>query len=104
MLHIRDVLFKKAFRMFYDFYVLFRDNTKIWDNFQGTHIHILTDIQGCFRASAAVIRLDGLIVNILLMRSFASGVTVSHSGDGNYKSKGSKCLIAVGSYDVLRTP
>lgn len=48
---------------------------------------VLTDIHGCFRASAAVIRLDGLIVNILLMRSFASGVTVSHSGDGNCKGK-----------------
>lgn len=47
----------------------------------------LTDIQGCFRASAAVMRLDGFMVNILLMRSFASGVTVSHSGEGNYKSK-----------------
>lgn len=53
----------------------------------------LTDIHGCFRASAAVIRLDGLIVNILLMRSFASGVTVSHSGEGNCKYKKIKPLI-----------
>lgn len=48
----------------------------------------LTDIQGCFRASAAVMRLDGFMVNILLIRSFASGVTVSHSGEGNCQSKG----------------
>ena len=43
----------------------------------------LTEIQGCFRASAAVMRFPGLIVSILLMRSLASGVTVSHSGEGN---------------------
>ncbi len=43
-----------------------------------------TQIQGCLRASAAVMRLEGLIVNILLIRSLASGVTVSHSGEGNY--------------------
>lgn len=42
-----------------------------------------TQIQGCLRASAAVMRLLGLMVSILLMRSLASGVTVSHSGDGN---------------------
>lgn len=47
----------------------------------------LTDIQGCFRASAAVMRLDGLMVSILLMRSFASGVTVSHSGEGNCQQR-----------------
>jgi len=44
-----------------------------------------TQIQGCLRASEAVMRLEGLIVNILLIRSLASGVTVSHSGEGNYK-------------------
>lgn len=43
----------------------------------------LTEIHGCLRASEAVMRLAGLMVNILLIRSFASGVTVSHSGDGN---------------------
>lgn len=32
-------------------------------------------------------RLAGLMVSILLMRSLASGVTVSHSGDGNFKNK-----------------
>lgn len=42
-----------------------------------------TQIQGCLRASAAVMRLLGLMVSILLIRSLASGVTVSHSGDGN---------------------
>uniref|UniRef100_A0A6B0UQA6 Secreted protein n=1 Tax=Ixodes ricinus TaxID=34613 RepID=A0A6B0UQA6_IXORI len=39
-------------------------------------------IQGCFKASAAVILLAGLTVSMLLMRFLASGVTVSHSGDG----------------------
>lgn len=47
----------------------------------------LTEIHGCLRASAAVIRLDGLMVSILLMRSLASGVTVSHSGEGNYEEE-----------------
>ncbi len=42
-----------------------------------------TQIQGCLRASAAVMRLAGFIVSILLIRSLASGVTVSHSGEGN---------------------
>lgn len=47
----------------------------------------LTQIHGCFRASEAVMRLAGLMVSILLMRSLASGVTVSHSGDGNFKDR-----------------
>lgn len=42
-----------------------------------------TQIQGCLSASVAVTLLAGLMVNILLIRSLASGVTVSHSGDGN---------------------
>jgi hypothetical protein len=46
---------------------------------------LLTQIHGCFSASEAVMRLAGLMVSILLMRSLASGVTVSHSGDGNFK-------------------
>lgn len=46
-----------------------------------------TQIQGCLRASEAVMRLEGLIVNILLIRSLASGVTVSHSGEGNYTQR-----------------
>ena len=44
-----------------------------------------TQIQGCFSASDAVILLAGLTVSILFMRFFASGVTVSHSGDGYWK-------------------
>ena len=48
---------------------------------------VLTQIHGCFSASAALIRFAGLTVNILLMRFFASGVTVSHSGDGYCNSK-----------------
>lgn len=42
----------------------------------------LTHIHGCFKASEAVILLEGLTVNMLFIRLFASGVTVSHSGDG----------------------
>ena len=45
---------------------------------------ILTLIHGCLSACAAVIRRAGLTVNMLLMRFFASVVTVSHSGDGYY--------------------
>lgn len=43
----------------------------------------LTQIQGCLRACSAVILLAGLMVSIWLIKFFASGVTVSHSGDGN---------------------
>lgn len=43
----------------------------------------LTQTHGCLRASWAVMRLAGLMVSIWLMRFFASGVTVSHSGEGN---------------------
>lgn len=43
----------------------------------------LTQTHGCFSASCAVMRLAGLMVSIWLMRFLASGVTVSHSGDGN---------------------
>merc|ERR1719460_3537505 len=42
----------------------------------------LWQIQGCFRASSARILLAGLTVSIWLIRFFASGVTVSHSGEG----------------------
>lgn len=42
----------------------------------------ITQIQGCFRASNAVIRFDGFTVSIWLIKFFASGVTVSHSGEG----------------------
>lgn len=42
-------------------------------------------------------RLLGLMVNILLIRSLASGVTVSHSGDGNWQrqAKGVMSLTAM---------
>ena len=43
---------------------------------------IFTQIHGCLRASFAVILLLGFTVSIWLMRFFASGVTVSHSGVG----------------------
>lgn len=42
----------------------------------------LTHIHGCLSASDAVTRLAGFTVNIWLIKFFASGVTVSHSGDG----------------------
>jgi len=45
-------------------------------------------IQGCLSASAAVIRLAGFTVSIELIRFLASGVTVSHSGEGYYKRAG----------------
>lgn len=47
----------------------------------------LTQTHGCFRASWAVILLAGLIVSIWLIRFLASGVTVSHSGDGNWSAQ-----------------
>lgn len=50
--------------------------------FELLNFHILTHIHGCFRASAAVILFPGFTVSIWLMRFFASGVTVSHSGLG----------------------
>lgn len=46
---------------------------------------VRTQIQGCLSASEAVILLDGFTANILLMRFLASGVTVSHSGEGYCK-------------------
>lgn len=55
---------------------------------------LLTQIHGCFSASEAVIRFAGLMVSILLIRSFASGVTVSHSGEGNLKKKKSMCVLS----------
>ena len=60
----------------------------------------ITQIHGCLRASAAVMRLAGLTVNIWLMRFLASGVTVSHSGDGYYddnsrqRKKRAACVIS----------
>lgn len=66
----------------------------------------LTQTHGCFRASWAVILLAGLIVSIWLIRFLASGVTVSHSGDGNYTNT---CInhvlisILCNDYDVTKT-
>ena len=50
-------------------------------------VYALTQIQGCFRASSERILLDGLTVNIWFIRFLASGVTVSHSGEGYCKMK-----------------
>lgn len=47
----------------------------------------LTQTHGCLRACSAVILLAGLMVSIWLMRFLASGVTVSHSGEGNCVGK-----------------
>lgn len=47
----------------------------------------LTQTQGCLSAWSAVILLAGLIVNIWLIRFLASGVTVSHSGEGNCEAQ-----------------
>ena len=52
----------------------------------------VTHIHGCLRASAAVMRLAGLTVSMWLMRFLASGVTVSHSGDGYCVRRQSKNL------------
>lgn len=49
----------------------------------GCWTRALTQTHGCLRASWAVILFAGLIVSIWLIRFFASGVTVSHSGEGN---------------------
>lgn len=46
----------------------------------------LTQIHGCLRASAANILLAGFSDNMLMIRLFASRVTVSHSGEGNWKN------------------
>jgi len=43
----------------------------------------LTQIHGCLIAWSAVILFAGLMVSIWLIRFLASGVTVSHSGEGN---------------------
>lgn len=67
-----------------------------WPQGRGTHTGAggrrgdtaLTQTHGCLRASWAVMRLAGLMVSIWLMRFFASGVTVSHSGEGNWGGDG----------------
>lgn len=63
---------------------------------RGGKNNILTQIHGCFRASLAVILLVGLTVSIWLMRFFASGVTVSHSGVG-YCGKGRGIMSIINS-------
>lgn len=54
---------------------------------QNEYIKQHTTIQGCFKASAAVILLLWSTVSILLIRSLASSVTLSHSGEGNCEKK-----------------
>ena len=48
-------------------------------------------IHGCFSASAAVMRFAGFTVSIELIRFFASGVTVSHSGEGYWGER--ECVV-----------
>ena len=48
---------------------------------------VITQIQGCFKASLALIRFAGLTVNMRLIRFLASAVTVSHSGEGYYEKR-----------------
>ena len=50
-------------------------------------IFLLTQIHGCLRASSERILLAGFTVSIWLIRFLASGVTVSHSGDGYWNQK-----------------
>jgi hypothetical protein len=54
---------------------------------QGSERQQLTQIHGCLSASEAVMRLLGLTVSMLSMRFLASGVTVSHSGDGYFTNQ-----------------
>lgn len=51
----------------------------------------LTQIQGCFKASLAVILFPGLTVSIRWISVLASGVTVSHSGEGYCKEENASC-------------
>ena len=64
-------------------------------------VSVLTETHGCLRASWAVILLAGLIVNIWLIRFLASGVTESHSGDGNYTHTHTHRLIDKGDTECL---
>lgn len=61
-------------------------------------------IHGCFNASPAVILLAGLTVSIELIKFFASGVTVSHSGDGYCESKGQRLDRRFGTRMRPRAP
>lgn len=62
---------------------------------------LLTQIHGCFSASDAVIRFAGLMVSILLIRSFASGVTVSHSGEGNFRKNTQVYIVLYNLHTIL---
>ena len=55
--------------------------------FPSIFIFLLTQIHGCLRASSERILLAGFTVSIWLIRFLASGVTVSHSGDGYWNQK-----------------
>ena len=56
---------------------------------------LLTHIHGCLSASCAVIRLAGFTVSILLIRFLASGVTVSHSGEGYCQQQNRTCNMSL---------
>jgi len=67
-----------SFRLALNF---FRHSTVSW-RWRVDATRSLWQIQGCLRACSAVILRPGGTVSIELIRFFASGVTVSHSGDG----------------------
>lgn len=64
-------------------------------NYSVNEYYELTQIHGCFNASDAVMRLYGLTVSIWLIKFFASGVTVSHSGDGYCEQRNLKIRLLV---------
>lgn len=70
-----------CFSSSYD-YFSFMEIKKMCANEMKTESEKLTQIHGCFNASEAVMRLYGFTVNIWLIKFLASGVTVSHSGEG----------------------
>lgn len=69
--------------------ILTRCNVSRWRDVQRMNgcLETLTQTHGCLRASWAVILLAGLMVSIWLIRFLASGVTVSHSGEGNWSDQ-----------------
>lgn len=71
----------------------YRKISNITFTFYFNNNNIITQIHGCLRASAEVIRLAGLTVNIELIRFFASAVTVSHSGDGYLEGKKKRKIL-----------
>ncbi len=66
---------------------IYHDSRKYKNIEESENILILkhTQIQGCFKASIALILFAGFTVNIWLIKFLASAVTVSHSGDGYLK-------------------